>query len=91
MCLMHLKYKFEIMELGDQIVAIPIEKDICDFRGVIKMNETSAFIFRLLEKEVTEQEIVESLEREYDAPQNVLVDEVKKNIAELNEKGLLIQ
>lgn len=88
---MHLKYKFEIMELGDQIVAIPIEKDICDFRGVIKMNETSAFIFRLLEKEVTEQEIVESLEREYDAPQNVLVDEVKKNIAELNEKGLLIQ
>ena len=88
---MHLKYKFEIMELGDQIVAIPIEKDICDFRGVIKMNETSAFIFRLLEKEVTEQEIVESLKREYDAPQNVLVDEVKKNIAELNEKGLLIQ
>lgn len=88
---MNLKYKFEIMELGDQIVAIPVEKSICDFRGVIKMNETSALIFQLLEKETTEQEIVELLEKEYDAPLNVIVDEVKKNIAEFNEKGLLTQ
>lgn len=87
---MHLKYTFEIMELGEQTIAVPIDDNVEAFRGVIKLNESSAFIFELLKEDITEDEIVSKLEIEYDAPKELLVHDVRKYIQEFIERGLLI-
>ena len=87
---MHLKYTFEIMELSDQIIAVPIGDNVQAFRGVIKLNETSAFIFELLKEDITEDIIVDKLEMEYNAPKELLIHDVRRYIQEFNERGLLI-
>lgn len=77
------------MELDDHIVAIPVGKNIADFRGVIKMNETAARILELLKNDISEIEIVESLVEEYEVARELLSEDVHKCILELQDKGLL--
>ncbi len=87
---MRLKYQFETMKLDDRIVAVPVGENVNEFRGVVKLNETSAFIFDLLKEETTEEKIVDAMEKEYDAARSVIAEDVKRCIAEFGEKGLLI-
>ena len=86
---MKLKYEFEMMSLEDKMVAIPVGEEAIEFAGVIKLNETAAFIFNLLKDETTEEAILDALENEYDAPRERLIDDVRKIINEYREKGLL--
>ncbi len=87
---MRLKYQFETMNLEDQIVAVPVGADVNEFRGVVKLNETSAFIFGLLTKDTTEESIVDAMEKEYDAPRSEIAEGVRKCLGEFEEKGLLV-
>lgn len=86
---MRLKYQFETMELEDRIVAVPVGTDVNEFRGVVKLNDTSAFIFGLLKDEISEEAIVDAMEKEYDAPRSKIAEDVRKCIGEFEEKGLL--
>ena len=86
---MRLKREFETMRLNDHIIAVPVGDD-ADYHGVLKLNETAAFIFDLLKTETTVDAIVEKLEKEYDAPRETLEEDVKKYIAEFQERGFLV-
>ena len=88
---MRLKYQFETMELEDRIVAVPVGTDVNEFHGVVKLNETSAFIFELLKNDITEEAIVDAMQKEYDAPRSQIAEGVKKCIEEFEEKGLLVR
>jgi hypothetical protein len=88
---MHLKYTFETMELDDRIVAVPLNENMDEYRGIVKLNETAAFIFNLLREDVTEDDLVNALENVYDAPREVLLSDIKKYLHEFQEKGLVVQ
>lgn len=87
---MRLKYQFEKMKLEGKTVAVPVGENVDEFRGVVKLNESSAFIFDLLKEETSMEAIVTALEREYDAPRSVIEADVKKCLEEFEERGLLI-
>lgn len=87
---MHLKHTFEITELDGQFVAVPVGEGTDTFHGVIKLNETAAFIFDLLKRDVSIDAIIDSLENEYDASRETLEKDVRKYISEFDEKGLLV-
>ncbi|MEE1007497.1 MAG: PqqD family protein, partial [Acutalibacteraceae bacterium] len=63
---MKLKYNFVTNKVADRIVAVAVGEDANKFSGFIKMNDTGAYIFNMLKSDVTEDEIVASIEREYD-------------------------
>jgi hypothetical protein len=86
---MKLKYTFDTMQLEDSIIAVPVNALNDGFRGVVKLNETAAAIFELLSRDITEDEIVEALLKEYDAPRETVSKAVHKCIIGFEEKGLL--
>ena len=86
---MKLKYVFETVEMDDQIVAVPIANGDNGFIGVIKMNETAAFIFNCLSEDTTEEAIVAQLLKEYDAQPEELANYVHSYIEQLREKDIL--
>ena len=86
---MKLKHTFEMMELDDQIVAIPLGDGAADYHGVVKMNETGAFIFGLLKEDVTEEDILGAVSKEFALPQDEIADSVKEYIAGFRDKGFL--
>ncbi|MDO4466490.1 MAG: PqqD family protein [Bacillota bacterium] len=62
---MKLKHTFEIMELDDECVAVPILESANEIHGVIKLNDTGVEIFTALEDETSEEEIVSKLAEKY--------------------------
>lgn len=57
--------------------------------GIINNNSTANYIFQLLQKEQTEESIVEAMCKKYDAPQEVIRADVKEILAQLDEMGIL--
>lgn len=88
---MHIKLTFETMELDNQIVAVPVGEQVDVFRGVLKLNETAAFIFSCLEQDTTEANIVDALVKEYDVSKEEATEDVCKCIAEFRKTGLLAE
>lgn len=88
---MRLKYQFETIELDGNTVAVPVGEYAEEFHGVLRLNETAIFIFDLLKEEISEEAIVEAVEREFDAPREKIEKEVHEFVQEFHEKGLLIQ
>lgn len=87
---MKLKYKFVTNKVADRIVAVAVGEDAEKFYGFIKMNDTGAYIFGKLENDVTEDEIVSSMEKEYEgATTEELRNTVKSFIAKLKESDVI--
>ncbi len=86
---MKTKYNFEVMELDDDLVAVPVGSMSEDFRGVLKVNETAAAILKLLEEDTTEEKIVNALLEEYSGEREQIAFYVHEYIMKLTEEGIM--
>jgi len=86
---MRLKYMFELIELDDWTIAIPVGEQSHEVQGVIKLNKTAAYIFDLLRDEVTENTIIMALEKKYDATHSQLEEDVHKCIETFKARGII--
>ena len=85
---MKIKDGFILREVAGSFVVVAVGKRATEFNGVINLNETSAFMWRMLEKGATTEEIVTEMSKEYDAPIDVLERDVKSFTQKLKEAGL---
>lgn len=88
---MKLRYNFIINEIAGQFVAVPVGDSMTEFNGMIKLNDTAAFIFKQLMEEISIDELVSKTAKEYccdvaDAEKNV-----KEIIAGLQKQNLLTE
>lgn len=59
------------------------------FSGLVRSNETAAFIVQQLKKATTREQIVDAMEKEYNAPRDVLVKDVDMILDKLRSIGAL--
>ncbi|MBR6717112.1 MAG: PqqD family protein [Oscillospiraceae bacterium] len=59
------------------------------FSGLVRSNQTAAFIIFCLETETTEDEIVEKMLAQYDAPRDIIARDVKKIVEQLRGIGAI--
>ena len=85
---MKLNNDFISHEDGNETFVIPSGK--ADFSGVVRGNKTFGNIVELLQNDITEAEIVQSMLEKYDASQDVIERDVKKVIENLREIGAII-
>ena len=87
---MKLKYIFVTNKVADKIVAVAVGEDAEKFGGFIKMNDTGAYIFDMLKNDVTEEEIVASMQEEYEGVTlENLRNTVKEFISRLKESDVI--
>ena len=86
---MKAKYSFEIMELDDSLVAVPVGGESFQFNGVLKVNETAAAILKLLEKETNEEKIVADLMEEYEGDPDKISEYVHEYLETLIAEGVV--
>ena len=60
-----------------------------DFYGVVKGNEVLGDILSLLGREISEEELVQAMAAQYDAPVDALARDVRKALSELRKIGAL--
>ena len=86
---MKAKYSFEIMELDDDMVAVPIGTNGEQFNGVLKINETASAILKLLQVESTEEKIVDALLEEYSGEREEIADYVHSFLEYLKQENII--
>lgn len=87
---MKLKYNFVTNEVADKIVAVAVGDDLSEFNGFIKMNETGAYIFNMLKNDVTVDEIVTAMQKDYDdATEAEIRETVEEFVGELKKAEVL--
>ena len=89
--IMKLKYALEVVDLGDEFIAVPVGEGANNLNGVIKMNKTGKEIVDMLMENMSFDEIVQSLTNRYQDSQDIIVSYVSKTIEVLDGKGLLIE
>ncbi len=88
---MKLKYDFVVNNVAGDTVAVSVGDTGGRFNGYIKLNETGAFIFDMLKCDVTREEIIAAILKEYsDATTTDAEETVDEFIDKLQKAGLLI-
>ena len=86
---MKIKEGFVLHSVGDENVVVAIGKMTAQFRGMIRLNSTGAFIFRCLEKDTDEKGIVDALISEYSIDEATAVAAATSFISQLENAGVL--
>ena len=87
---MKLKYSFEMIQMDDYIAAIPIDA-ACPIRGFLRLNESAPEIFELLKKDISTENIVDSMASHYSSSKEELLGYVQGLIEQFSEGGLLTE
>ena len=86
---MKIKDDFILKKIAGSYVVVPVRKRAVDFSGIIKLTESGAFLWELLEKGAERDELVASLLSEYDVDEATASADADRFINSLNEAGLI--
>ena len=86
---MKLKYSFELMPLDDKVIAVPVGAGAQDFHAAIKLNDSAAEIFELLQEDVTDEYIISVMRQRYGDKENNVADFVHEFIEGLKKEAVL--
>ncbi len=86
---MKIKEGFVLKTVGDNYIVVPVGAQTVDFRCMITLNETGAFLWKALENEHSEEQLVDALLAEYDVTAALAKNDVAAFIVKLRENGLL--
>ena len=88
---MKLNPEFILQPMGEESVLVPVGKAGEKFRGMIRLNETAAYIVEQLKTETTEPRIVDALLIEYEVERETAEKNVAAVLEKLRSVGALIE
>ncbi|MBQ7739742.1 MAG: PqqD family protein [Eubacterium sp.] len=86
---MKLKKDIVLGHIDGQDFAIATGKLSKKVHGIINNNATANYIFELLQTQQTEESIVKAMLDKYDAPEDVIRNDVREVLETLNNLGIL--
>ena len=86
---MRIKKEFVLREIAGDYVIIPTGKTVLEFNGLITVNEVGVSIWKMLQEEVTFDQIVQNILEEYDVEESVATKDVHDFVTVLRERSLI--
>ncbi len=86
---MKLKYEFETVDMGDEIILVPVGEGAKQVHGVVKLNESGLEIVNLIKDGTGEEDIVNKLAARYENSREDLLRYVRDVLKPLKENGLI--
>lgn len=84
---MKLNPNFITQEIDDTQFLVPLGSE--KFHGIVKNNKTAAFIINCLQEETSQEAILDAMEKQYDAPRDVLEADLNKALDTLRSIGAI--
>ena len=82
---MKLNPDFILQEMGGEAVLVPTGEAGERFRGIVRLNETAAFIVDCLRTETSQEQIVDALLAEYEVERSEAKRHVNTVLSQLRE------
>ena len=86
---MKIKEGFILRNVADATIVVPTGKATLDFNGMITLNETGAFLWRLLGSDTDEQEMLKAMLAEFDVDEATAKAGIARFVSKLESEGLL--
>ena len=88
---MRINPDFTIQKVGGSYVAVPVGETSKSFHAMIRLNETGAFLWKLMDgKDCTEEELVQALLNEYEVERAIAERDVRALVAQMRQRGLFV-
>ena len=78
-----------ISDIDGQVMAVDSSSDIGRFNGLVRMNQTGGFVAKLLENNMSLDEIIAKMMREYEISEDIASENAKKVLDAFQNAGLL--
>ena len=86
---MKIKEDLMIRNIMGEWIIVPMGERLTEFNGMMKVNESGAFIFKLLENYTTKKIIIDAMLKEYDIDEHTAATELNEFIKVLADAGIL--
>lgn len=86
---MKIKDGFVLKAVAGSFLVVPLGSQVVDFGCIIKLSETGAFLWSLLESEKSKDELVSALTNEYDVDEEKAASDIDSFLNKLKEADLL--
>lgn len=86
---MKIKEGYILREVAGNYIVVAVGNAVKNFNGVINLNESGAFLWKVLEKGASIEQLKKELLGEYDVEESVAEADINSFIGKLEEKGLL--
>jgi hypothetical protein len=86
---MKIKKELIMREIAGDVILVPVGETVLEHNGLFMLNEISGRIWQLLQEGKSFEEIAETLEGEYDAPSQVIRQDLEEFLNALVAHGIL--
>lgn len=86
-----LKCEFELVEMAEELIAVPVGDEAASFNGVVALSNAAAFLLGELKTPKSEDELIELLVHEYNLDKNSAAEDLQVFLKNLLEMGLIEQ
>lgn len=80
---------FILREVANNFVVVPVGKTSLNFNGMVTLNATGAFLWRTLENDITEEDLIRVLTKKYDVSIDVASKDVREFLDILKSNHLI--
>ena len=86
---MKIKEDFILRKVADSYVVVPVNNLSLDFNGIINLNETGAFLFKIMQDGADRAELIEKMLEEYDVSDEVAKKDIDLFIQKVKDADIL--
>ena len=86
---MKIKKNFILREVAGTYIVVAVGEAVKNFKSIINLNGTGAFLWKKLEKGATAEELVKGIIEEYEVEEEIAKKDVLEFVQRLKEKGLV--
>lgn len=86
---MKIKSNFILKKIAGSYVVVPVRTRSVDFSGIIKLSESGAFLWKILENGAEREELIDGLLDEYQVDEETASKDVDRFIRKLSEADLI--
>ena len=81
---------FVLREIADEYMVIPLGEEAERIHGILVLNQTGAFLWKLLESEQTEAGLLDALTAEFNVETDTAKDDISSFLSKIKEIGCLL-
>lgn len=81
---------FSLKTIADNNIVVPVGSNTVSFKAIITLNESGAFLWRELETEKDEEQLVKAMLEEYDIDEATVRNDVSEFIENMRAANLLV-
>lgn len=86
---MKISSNYQMRQIAGEHIIVPTGEAAVEFNGLITVNEIGAFLWKILQGEATEEELLKAVLEEYDIDKNTAWTDIRAFLQTLEENEIL--